>query len=198
MLNPHHVMQQLLAAGRAWSCLIIFVSSMVEYVFPPFPGDTVTLIAAILAGAYGYPVWALCLALFAGSIAGTLIDYYAGHSLVRLWPGSRGLEQARQKMERWGPVLVVLNRFFPGIRAFILVAAGMARMGVLKVLALSGISILLWNGLLFGAGWMVGENLDRLVALFKAYVQWFYAGFGALTVIILIRWLVKRKTRNEP
>jgi len=194
MVNPDQVLQQMVDAGRAWSVIIVFLSSMIEYVFPPFPGDTVTLVAAVLVGSYKYPFGLIFTALIAGSILGTVIDYYAGRALIRLWPDSKGLKLAQNKLKRWGPSLVMMNRFFPGIRAFILVAAGMGKMGVIRVTILSGISILLWNGMIFGIGWLAGSNLDRLVSLFRTYSQWFYAGLAVLILLAVLRWILKKRT----
>jgi len=180
-------------AGSTWSTLIIFFSSLIEYVFPPFPGDTITLIAAVLAGSYHYSFGILFATLFAGSILGTVIDYYAGQGLARLWPDSKRLNLAKQKLDRWGPSLVMMNRFFPGIRAFILIAAGMGKMGLFRVTILSGVSILLWNGLIFGAGWLVGSNLDRLIDLFQTYSHWFYAGLLILVSLTVLQWIFRKK-----
>lgn len=195
MVNPHQLLQQLVDAGRTWSTLIVFLSSLVEYIFPPFPGDTVTLVAAVLVGSYKYSFSLLFTALFIGSILGTVIDYYAGRMLARHWSGSKRLTQATQKLERWGQLLVIMNRFFPGIRAFILVAAGMGKMGVLRVVILSSVSIFLWNGMIFGVGWVVGSNLDTLIRLFHTYSRWFYAGLVVLVLVVILRWILKRKQR---
>ena len=193
MLNPGKILEHMAMAGPAWSALVLFLSSLVEYVFPPFPGDTITLAAAVLSGVYGFAPLPLFLALFAGSLAGTVVDYYAGRGMVKLWPGAeKTLERARTRLKNLGWVLVLFNRFFPGIRAFILVAAGMEGMGPARVLVLSGISALAWNALIFAAGWAVGNNFTRLQALFHAYASVFYMVFGLVVVIALLFWLYRR------
>ena len=63
-------------------------SAMVEYVFPPFPGDTITLFGAVLITAYGWSFAAVFGAVMLGSMAGAMADYYLGHRL-RLRRGIR-------------------------------------------------------------------------------------------------------------
>ena len=46
-----------LSAGQSAAGLsVLFVSALIEYVFPPFPGDTVTLFGAFLAAHQGWSV----------------------------------------------------------------------------------------------------------------------------------------------
>ena len=45
-----HVLQNLSGAHWQWFYLILFASCLVENLFPPYPGDTVILLAGYLAG----------------------------------------------------------------------------------------------------------------------------------------------------
>src|SRR5262245_60083821 len=48
-------------------------SAMIEYVFPPFPGDFVTVLGAVLVTGYGWSFPLVLGAVMLGSVAGTLI-----------------------------------------------------------------------------------------------------------------------------
>jgi membrane protein DedA with SNARE-associated domain len=173
---------------------VLFTSAMVEYVFPPFPGDTVTLFGAFLAVNRGWNVSLVFTVVTLGSVTGAAIDYSVGLKLSK-----RPLEElsgralkARKKVEpildqfrRHGPIYVAVNRFLPGIRAFFFVAAGMARMPVKKVLFWGAVSAALWNILIIGAGFAIGKNWQRLLDLLRTYtaLAWVAVGLVALFVV---------------
>ena len=77
-------------------CLLALAACL-EYVFPPFPGDTVTLFAGFLVGVNEEWSFALVfLALNVGSVLGTLIDYAAGVWLAPLPCGEQILGGTHQ------------------------------------------------------------------------------------------------------
>src|SRR5262245_21991498 len=56
----------------------LLASAMIEYVVPPVPGDTITLLGAILITGYGWSWWAIFGSVVAGSLLGSLVDYWVG------------------------------------------------------------------------------------------------------------------------
>ncbi len=199
-----------LTAVHPWLLwLLLFASALLEYVFPPFPGDTVTLAGAALVTAYGFPAPAVLAAVLAGSLVGCAADYGLGVLAARgSWPGAErwwvvrrareGAEVAARVFARHGEALIVVNRFLPGVRAFLFVAAGMARMRFWRVMLFAFLSALAWNVLLLAAGMAVGAQLQDLESLFGTYrsVVW-----GALVVVVVIlagRWWWRRRRRAAP
>ena len=65
-------------------------------------------------------------------------------------------------MQRHGAVLLVINRFVPGVRALFFVAAGLAGLPLRAVVGWSVVSSLLWNAALVAVGTWVGWNVDRM------------------------------------
>jgi membrane-associated protein len=93
---------------------------------------------------------------------------------------------------RWGVGLLLLNRFLPGIRAFIFVAAGASGIPLRKVLLAGALSAAVWNAILLAAGATLAENVDDLVRLFGRYtrVAWVVlalAGLAAVAVLLVRR-----------
>ena len=158
----------------AWVCLGI--ASLIEYLFPPFPGDTVVLAGAVLVGVFGWPALPVLGAVTAGAILGSAIDFQLG-----LWLVSSGrveslgdrkraaVERIAQRFRDRGAVYLALNRFVPGVRALFFVAAGLAGLRWGPVLLWSAVSALAWNALLVGAGVALGANLDTLEVWFGRY-----------------------------
>ena len=66
-----------------WGLLVLAASAFVEYVFPPFPGDTITLFGAVLITAYSWNFAAVYGAVMVGSVAGSMLAFAAGGTLQR-------------------------------------------------------------------------------------------------------------------
>lgn len=185
------------AAGMA----ILFFSAAVEYVFPPFPGDTVTLFGAFLAATEGWSVPLVFAVVTAGSLVGASLDYALGRRMARspLEELTGRRRAAREKMqplldrfEKHGAIYVAINRFLPGIRALFFVAAGMAELPYGKIMLWGAVSAATWNGLIIGAGFAIGSNWERLLGLLRTYtaVAWVVVGLAVLGLII--RWFFRR------
>jgi membrane-associated protein len=168
-----------------WAAL--FGGALVEYVFPPFPGDTVVVAGAALVGANGWaagPVW---VAATAGSVVGAAIDLWIGRRLAahleRLPPRGRlAVDRVVAGFQRWGPAFLAVNRFLPGIRASFFVAAGVAGLRAPVVLGWATVSAVAWNSLLVGLGLLVGQSVDDLAAWVERYqaVAWIVVGIGVV------------------
>lgn len=181
---------------------ILFASSFIEYVFPPFPGDTVTLFGAFLAANFEWSVPLVFAVVTLGSLAGSAADYGLGRRLARtpIEQLSGRKKKAREKVqpiiakfEKHGAVYVVVNRFLPGIRAFFFIAAGMAGLPLGKVLLWGAVSAAAWNGLIIALGFAIGKNWDRLLGLLRTYTTGAYILIGVIVIALIVRWLVKRR-----
>ena len=192
-----------IGSGNYWVIIaIIFAASVIEYLIPPFPGDTVVLFGAFLSGLGRFSLVTLWLVASAGSLAGSLCLYYLFFKKGRIYfleKEHKVLTRRRlMAMERWfnryGSVIIVLNRFMPGFRPFFFIAAGLSAMRLSAVVFYSTISILLWNGLLTYVGYTAGTNWERVVAAFQRYSMW-AAGtaVGILAMFIVWRFLKNRK-----
>jgi membrane protein DedA with SNARE-associated domain len=189
-------------ANPALAVLALAGAAAVEYVFPPFPGDVVTLGGAFLVAAGGGNPVAVVGATLAGTLVGAMADFYLGRFLQRhthlLSPsGRRIVHGLGEKFRRHGEIYLVINRFIPVGRAFFLLAAGMAGMRPSRVLLYAGLSGGLWNGLLIGAGMLAGRNLERLKELFVLYQTALLSVLAAILALYLLRFL-RRRWRPRP
>jgi membrane protein DedA with SNARE-associated domain len=187
--------------------LVLFAATFVEHVFPPFPGDLLVVLGAWYV-VNGQISWvAAFVSVTAGAVAGAWVDYRIGAALGRrlehrLADRNPALEAKLAKFEasyrRYGDWLLVLNRFFPGVRAFLFVAAGVSGIPLRRVLVLGGLSAAAWNVLLLALGGLVANNVEELVALLRRYTRAAWMVFGAAALIALVVYARRRLRRATP
>jgi membrane protein DedA with SNARE-associated domain len=186
--------------------LILFTASLVEYVFPPFPGDLVVVLGAwyVVNGELSWP--ATFVSVTGGAVLGAWIDYRIGATLGRRL--DRRLATRRPLFEerllrieasyrRWGALLLIANRFLPGIRAFVFLAAGASGIPLRRVLLYGGLSAALWNAVLLGAGTLLAHNSEELVQLVDRYTRAAWAVVAVLGVLALAAMVWRRRAARK-
>lgn len=155
----------------------IFVASYIENIFPPIPGDTILLFGAYMVGRGDMSfTMALTTTLF-GSVLGFMTLYLAGYKFGRgymysqqqRWFSPASLQRVERLFERWGYGVVLINRFLAGLRSVVGLFSGIGKLRAWKVMALSFISSLFWNGALIWLGGSVGENWETVLMYLKRY-----------------------------
>jgi membrane-associated protein len=185
---------------------ILFLGSLVEYVFPPFPGDTLVVLGAWYAvnGAISWPV--AFVSVTAGAVLGAFIDYRVGVAIgaaLERGAARRGpitLEHVRRVeagYARWGAWFLLANRFLPGVRAFLFVGAGAARLPVRKVLLWGGISAAAWNAVLLVVGAFLVKNLDEFTGWLGRYTAVAWAAMGVAAAFLLARLAIAAMRRRR-
>ncbi len=198
-------LDRLVAEAGAGLVPLLTAASLVEYVFPPFPGDTITLIGAMLAVRGQLPLWVVFVACTAGSALGAVLDYLFGVWLGRRLAHPRGraswirwlpperLARVEAQYRRFGPWLILANRFVPVTRALFFVFAGMSQLGLAKTVALGALSAMVFNALLLGVAVEVGANLDRLSAVFAELDRGVVALVGGAALVVALGWWWRRR-----
>lgn len=187
-----------------WGALLLGVAALLEYVVPPFPGDTVTLLGGAYVARGEHPLVLVLGALVLFSLVGMAATWRLGRALghrvdaAKDGPLAFGLthEQVRRAqalMRTRGDWVLVLNRFMPSFRAVVFVAAGASGVPLRRVLALGSASALAWNGLLLVIGANVGANAEALEAWLSRYRTTSLALCAvALAAFLAWRWWKRR------
>jgi membrane protein DedA with SNARE-associated domain len=184
------------------SLALLFLSACIEYLFPPFPGDMITVFGAFLVARHGWSGPAVFGAVTLGSSLGCMLDYAVGRWLGKTeerWTRGR-LARFRPKLDllvarfaAHGPLYLTINRFIPSLRGLFFLAAGMAKLAWWQVLIFGTISALLWNALLLTLGLTVGKSWQQLSHLMTEYAIVFWIVLGVIALGIGIRWWLKRR-----
>ncbi|NOY94095.1 MAG: DedA family protein [Deltaproteobacteria bacterium] len=182
--------------------LVLGLAAATEYVLPPMPGDSVSLLGIFLAATAGYSAWLVLGSLTLGSIVGSLLAWGFGRWLDgrrERWPRfmrhervAPSIARVQASFERHGPAYLAVNRFLPGLRAFFFVAAGLSGMRPLPVAFWGGVSALVWNSLLLGLGYLVGRNFALLERIVHGY------GWGALVAALIAALVYVGAKRRRP
>jgi len=184
--------------------VLLGLSAFVENIFPPIPGDTITAFGAFLVGTKRLSFLGVYLSTTLGSLAGFMCLFWIGRFLGRRFFierdyrffKARDIIRAEAWFRRWGYLLILLNRFFPGIRSVISIAGGISRLGGLKVTLLALISACTWNLIWILAGYTLGNNWDvvktKMAALMFRYNLGVFICLGGVILFLIIRFKRKR------
>jgi membrane protein DedA with SNARE-associated domain len=188
-----------------WAPVLLFAATFVEHVFPPFPGDLMLVLCAwyAVSGQLSWPM--VLLFSTSGAVAGAWLDHRIGGWLGARLEAKAGhtrlltvaqLERFEAAYRRWGNILLIGNRFLPGIRGFLFLAAGASRIPLARTLVLGGLSALIWNALLLTAGALITENAEGLVRLVNQYMLVAGALLALAAGALLLRALWRRWRRE--
>jgi membrane protein DedA with SNARE-associated domain len=181
--------------------LVVFAAIMVEGVGIPAPGQTL-LIAAALSAAHGNLslVWVLicaCLAAGLGNSLGYLLGRWGGRPLLARFKvrGDR-LARLEDKFRRYGGVVVLVARFFDGLRQLNGIVAGMLAMPWKMFTGFNVLGAILWTGV-WGLGtYFLGKEIgpvhNAIGRIEPVVVALTLVGFLALLVYLFRRRLTKK------
>jgi membrane protein DedA with SNARE-associated domain len=190
--------------------LIVFLTMVAESACIPIPSEIVVPYGGLLAAQGNTHMWAVIVVATAANLVGSSIAYavgrYGGRALfvrygkyVLVQP--HHLDKADRWFEKHGQVTVFFTRMMPGVRTFISLPAGIARMPFVKFLLYSLAGSLIWNTALAYLGYgfrkALGEDgWNRLQEIFSDYNHYFYIALAAV-VVALIAWGFWRWRRSK-
>ena len=193
----------IMALGTA-GLLVLGLAAMMEYLVPPFPGDTITLLGGVYAVRGDHPWPLVFLVVTLGSVSGAAISYWFGTLLARRFEANphasllgfthAKLEGVQARVRRGGPWLLLFNRFLPAVRGVIFIAAGAARVPRRNALLLGTLSAMAHTALVLSLGRAVGGNLERLQTLMSRY----QLAVVVLVVIGVLAVIVRTLARRSP
>lgn len=200
----------------------IFLMMFLESSFFPFPSEVVMIPAGYLVYKGSMDMSLALAAGAAGSLAGALFNYalalYFGRAFVlRFGRYFFFSERSMSKMEgyflRHGEISTFLGRLIPGVRQYISLPAGLARMNLWRFSIYTTLGALIWITILAVFGFYIGELfgddlsasgianvlIDKAASfdIRKSLHTIILTTLGAVALIALVYILiVRRKQRN--
>lgn len=171
------LLQAIEQADPLWAYILLFLSAFLENIFPPIPGDTVTVFGAYLVGREVLNFWGVYISTTAGSVLGFMGIYglafwLEGKVIEKYQP--KWISRTRiDKVEKWFQVygywIILFNRFLSGVRSIISLVAGLSKLQTIRVFILALISCGLWNAGLIYLGRIIGKNWQVILEFLKVY-----------------------------
>jgi membrane protein DedA with SNARE-associated domain len=188
----------IISLNPIWIYFVAAAISYIENIFPPFPSDVVLVAAGYLCAAGHVDFFIILIISTLGSASGFMTMYKIGS-----WFGLKVIETKKFKFlkldevhkveawfQRYGYLVVVVNRFLAGTRAVIAFFTGISNLSFWKTTFLACISSLVWNAILLytgkslGANWrVISQYLDtygKAVLLITIFVILIILGYGYL------------------
>jgi membrane protein DedA with SNARE-associated domain len=174
---------------------ILTASAITESLFPPFPGDSITLAGAYLAGKGDIDYIGVLISTVLGGLIGTMALYYLGRSRGRelfekgtgKYFGKGSLIKIEKMFARFGDSIIIVSRFMPGIRSAVALTAGIGNINIYRMTAFSAISIILWNCLLIGLMIYAKSDWRAIIRLVREY----NTAFILILILLLTAWIFR-------
>ena len=192
--------------------IFLFFSSILENLFPPWPGDTFIVLGGFLASQDKDALPFYFLSTLLGNLTGAVLMYYTGEHLITFFRylhdrtqrvflrrilkplfQTEQIAKAKHYFQRWGVLLVLFSRFSAGVRFFVSIVAGMVRMNFLLFILCFSLGVIAWNSLLLWGGWQLKANWNEMLA----WLQLYNTVVMALLFALLLLWLFYKKRRKH-
>ncbi|XDD44907.1 DedA family protein [Leptospira sp. WS39.C2] len=183
-------------------------SNFLENVFPPWPGDTITVFSGFISSSPNSPLsfLSVVLATFVGNLLGALVMYYFGERfliflkqtkipLLSSFYHEENLRKTLVWFRRYEIVVVLVSRFSAGIRFFVSIVAGMSKMNIIKFVILYSIAISLWCGILLFGGSFLGNNWNQIIVILSYYNRTIGILVFLIFAYLLYQMFKKRNTK---
>jgi membrane protein DedA with SNARE-associated domain len=193
-----------------WGYLAVFVLSFISSMGLPVGAEVALVYGGVLASgqvtsehhqlSLAVVIVVATLAEVLGSLAGYLIGYFGGRTLVDrvgkyVLLTHKDLDRAEAWFARRGEPVVFFGRFIPLLRSFVSFAAGLGEMAIVKFLVFTVIACAVWCTALVSLGYSLGSSYNHVLKAFS------YAGYvaGILVVIAvaILFWHRIRAVREE-
>lgn len=198
---PHHLLGEIqheIAAVQPWleryGYGAVFGAVGVEGFGIPAPGQTLLIAGAVTAATQTqFHIGLLLLAAFLAAILGSSLGYVIGHRggralLRRLRVNERHLQRAEQGFDRYGGGLIVVSRFFDGLRQMNSIAAGILEMPWWTFTAYNVLGAALWVGC-WGLGiYYLDEHWRAIFSFIRQLNPW-VAAIAPLGILLLLAYV---------
>ena len=182
----------------------IVAAMFLESSFFPFPSELILPPAGYLASQGKMDLWIVVLLGIVGSILGALFNYWISLRLGRplilhfgkyVGLTSRAYDRAEGFFHRHGEISTFVGRLIPGLRQYISLPAGLARMPIGKFVLFTGLGAGIWASVLSLVGYVIGNNQEAIGSSIHRIT--IYTGIGiAVLIIAYVFWYRHCRTRR--
>jgi membrane protein DedA with SNARE-associated domain len=197
----HTVVDWIVQTVGHWGYPGVIVMMFLESTFFPFPSEVVVPPAGYLAARGEMSLTLVILSGILGSLLGALFNYW----LASLWGrpffekygryflvSEKSLDKADCFFARHGHISTFVGRLLPGIRQYISLPAGIARMNLPLFAAFTGLGAGLWVLVLALVGYYIGNNQE----LVNQYLHQIVLAIGGFSVVLIVGYVLVTKRQG--
>ena len=194
----HDIIDFIVSSVSSWGYAGIFVMMFLESSFFPFPSEVAMIPAGYLAHKGEMSLVFAFISGTLGSLLGAIFNYYLcyffGREIVLKYGKFVGI--THEKMDKFeaffnkhGEISTFNSRLIPGIRQYISLPAGLAKMNIFRFCLFTTLGAGIWCAILLVVGYFLGSNPDKqtLLAITIALL--------AVVAIISVIYIVKQRKR---
>ncbi|MDL0094801.1 DedA family protein [Campylobacter vicugnae] len=187
-----------------WGYLGIFLLMALESSFFPFPSEVVMIPAGYLVYTGQMNLYMAFGAGTLGSLAGALFNYYLCYFLGRPFIAKYGkyvgiTDEKMAKFEsffnRYGEISTFNCRLIPGIRQYISLPAGLAKMNIFTFSLYTTLGAGIWVAILIAIGYYIGDQKELIKEYLTQITIYLLLVVGLITAIYI--YLHRRKSRKR-
>ncbi len=193
----HVIVNWLVNTVDQWGYTGILVLMFLESSFFPFPSEVVVPPAGYLAARGEMSLGLVIAAAIAGSLLGALFNYWLavqwGRPLFEKYGryflvSRKSLDRSDRFFARHGHISTFVGRLLPGIRQYISLPAGLARMNLGLFVIFTAVGAGIWVVILALCGYFIGSNPELIAAsLHRIMIGVVLACLLLLLVYVLVR-----------
>ncbi|WP_418114798.1 DedA family protein [Vibrio scophthalmi] len=181
--------------------LALVISIFLEGVGVPMPGQSLMIAASILAsrGVMNLPTVMIVswLACFIGNSCGYLLGYY-----FEGWLDKKGyisgskMQKLQAAIQKYGPICLVISRFIEGMKQFMPLACGIAKMPRHEFLWGNALATTIWVAVFSLLSNVAFAHLHQISTFYTAHQLGVWCA-AALVFIGLVALIVRRRANKE-
>ena len=188
---------------RDWGYVGIFLMMFLESSFFPFPSEVAMIPAGYLASKGEMSLSIAFLCGVGGSLAGAVFNYYLcyffGRNLILKYGKFIGITDEKfTKFEAFfnkhGEISTFTCRLIPGIRQYISLPAGLAKMNMARFSIFTSLGAGIWVAILLVLGYFIGENEELIKEKLRLITIALLAFVAIISMIYLV--ILKKKKKN--
>ncbi len=185
-----------------WGYIGIFLLMALESSFFPFPSEVVMIPAGYLVFKDDMNMFLAFLSGASGSLFGALFNYYLcyffGRPFIEKYGKFVGITEEKMRkfetfFEKYGEISTFNCRLLPGIRQYISLPAGLAKMNIFRFSLLTTLGAGIWVAILMAIGYILGDQEE----LIKEYLHIITIALIFVVFFITAVYLYIKKRKNN-
>lgn len=197
----------LAAENSVIAYLFFFVNSVLQAVFPPYPGDTIIVLLGYLSSRNILNTPVVLTTILSGTYIGSVLLYAVSYKFKSRFINNKFIKRyinidKVQSLESWfkkyGAFVLIGSKFIPGAAFIAIISAGLFELSPISVFISLGLSTLIHNTALFLAGRLAGNNMEKMKLAMAEYTHFIIFGVLIISILYLyIKSVYKRKFKDK-